>query len=177
MKIDLQCSVRQHNYNFSAFFSCSFKKIFHLFIFRERGREGERGVRRTAVWERNVNWLPLVCTLTRNQTRNPRMCPDWELNQLPFTLRDDAQATEPHQSGLYVHFKMHFYNSAMRGQRNIPTLLAWPDKWPWHWYHCVGTGGGIFPILLLFLCFSWVLLASSLAPIHSLSSDFMPSAF
>ena len=42
MKIDLQCSVRQHNYNFSAFFSCSFKKYFiYLFLERGEGREKE----------------------------------------------------------------------------------------------------------------------------------------
>ena len=28
------------------------------------------------------------------------MCPDWESNRQPFTLQDDAQSTEPHQSGL-----------------------------------------------------------------------------
>ena len=54
-------------------------KRFHLFIFRERGREGER--------ERNINvWLPLtqpllgtwpkaqVCALTGNQTGNLLVC-------------------------------------------------------------------------------------------------------
>ena len=32
------------------------------------------------------------------------ICPDGELNQQPFCLWDDAQPTEPHQSGLYIIF-------------------------------------------------------------------------
>ena len=31
---------------------------------------------------------------------NPGMCLDWELNQQPFGLWDNAQATKPHQLGL-----------------------------------------------------------------------------
>ena len=55
----------------------------------------------------NIDWLPLICALIRDQTHNPGMCPHWESNQQPFTLRDDAQPTEPHQSGpLYLIFKV-----------------------------------------------------------------------
>ena len=55
-------------------------KRFYLFIFRERGREGERkGEEYQCV---GASRIPptgdLVC--------NPGMCPDWELNQLPFGL-------------------------------------------------------------------------------------------
>ena len=32
------------------------------------------------------------------------MCPDQRSNRQPFTLRDDAPATEPHQSELDFHF-------------------------------------------------------------------------
>ena len=47
---------------------------FYLFILRERAREGER--------EKNINvWLPLTRPLLGDLTRNPGMCPDWELNQ------------------------------------------------------------------------------------------------
>lgn len=35
---------------------------------RETGRGGER--------ERNTDWLPLVCTPTRDRTGNLDMCPD-----------------------------------------------------------------------------------------------------
>ena len=31
---------------------------------------------------------------------NPGICPDWELNRLPFGSQADAQSTEPHQLGL-----------------------------------------------------------------------------
>ena len=67
---------------------------FCLFIFRERGREKER--------ERNlIGWLPLAhprlgtwaatqaCVLTGNR-----------IDDLSFSLWDDGQATEPHQSVL-----------------------------------------------------------------------------
>ena len=65
---------------------------------RGEGKEKDR--------ERNIDWLPLLCPPTRDQTRNPSMCPDWELNLLPFALRDDAQITEPQQSGPEKYFIM-----------------------------------------------------------------------
>ena len=37
---------------------------------------------------------------TENLACNPGMCPDWELNQWPFSLQTDAQSTEPSQLGL-----------------------------------------------------------------------------
>ena len=45
----------------------------YLFIFRERGREGERR-------ERNIHQLLLGHALTRDQTHNPGVCPDRDLN-------------------------------------------------------------------------------------------------
>ena len=39
--------------------------------------------------------------LTEDQTHNPGIYPDWELNWWPFTLQDDAQSTEPHEVGLF----------------------------------------------------------------------------
>ena len=63
-----------------------FLKRFYLFIFRERGREGERArcVRKTSM------------PRTRDLARNSGMCPDQEWNQWSFALQDDIQATEPH---------------------------------------------------------------------------------
>ena len=64
-------------------------RVFYLFIFRERkgGRKAKKHLSATycmcPVWDR---------------TRNPGMCPGWELNQQPFALQDDAQPTEPHWS-------------------------------------------------------------------------------
>ena len=31
--------------------------------------------------------------------QQPRMCPDWELNQRPLGSQADTQSTEPHQPG------------------------------------------------------------------------------
>ena len=53
--------------------------------------------------ERNISRLPLVHSLTVDWTCNPGMCPDQELNQRPFALRDNAQPTEPPQSGQDFH--------------------------------------------------------------------------
>ena len=86
---------------FGSLLACFFK-----FIFRERRREGERG-RETSMRQRNSTWLPLAYIPTRFQTCNPGMCPDWESNWRPFALQDDAQAAEPHQSGL-DHFFFYF---------------------------------------------------------------------
>ena len=47
------------------------------------------------MWERNI-----ARAVSKDQTRNPGLCPDQESNQQPFALWDDAQPTEPHQSGL-----------------------------------------------------------------------------
>ena len=42
------------------------------------------------MWERNINWLPLICSLTGDWTRNLGMYPDWEWNPLRFGLLDDS---------------------------------------------------------------------------------------
>ena len=63
-----------------------------LFIFRERGREGEVGEKHRCV--------VVSCTsLTGDLACNPGMCPDWEPNQRPFGLQSGAKSTEPHQPG------------------------------------------------------------------------------
>ena len=67
------------------------KYFIYLFLERGEGREKEK--------ERNINQLPLKCVLTGDQTQNPGMCPDQELNWWPFSLRDSTQPIEPHQSG------------------------------------------------------------------------------
>ena len=78
-----------------------FKRCY-LFIFRERGREGERkGEKHQCVVASHV--LPsgdLAC--------NPGMCPDWELNQWPFSMPADTQSTEPQQPG-HKHFNKSFH--------------------------------------------------------------------
>ena len=69
---------------------------FYLFIFRERGREGERKGEKINVVASHV--LPtgdLVC--------NPGRYPDREPNRRPFGLQAYAQSTELHQPGLIKH--------------------------------------------------------------------------
>ena len=75
----------------SAFF---FFPRCYLFVFREKGREGER--------EREKHqWVVASrAPLTRDLAQNPGMCPDWELNWRPFGSQAGTQSTEPHQPGL-----------------------------------------------------------------------------
>ena len=83
-----------------------FNKI--LFIFRQREKEGERegGKHQCVV----ASHMPP----TEDPAYNPGMCPDWELNRLPFGLQANDQSTGPHQPGLYsIFFK------------NIKAILSW----------------------------------------------------
>ena len=52
----------------------NFLKMFYLFIFTERGREGERG------GEKHQCVVASHAPPTGNLACNPGMCPDWELN-------------------------------------------------------------------------------------------------
>ena len=86
-----------------------FKKIFYLFIFRDRGREGER------------------------EGENHCKCPDWELNPQPryvpwppFALWDDAQPTEPSSQGPGA-FKQHLSSGVHQGQRPAFSSLLRQD--------------------------------------------------
>ena len=53
------------------------------------------------MWERNVNQVPPICTLTGDGTHNLGMCPDWELNPQPFGVQDDATSNWAAQPGLF----------------------------------------------------------------------------
>ena len=69
----------------------NFKNGFTYLIFRERGKEGDRER------ETSISYLDALQTGTKSATTGMR--PHWESNQQPFTLWDNAQPTEPHQSG------------------------------------------------------------------------------
>ena len=70
-----------------------------LFIFRERGREGEReGEKYHCVVSSHM--------LTGDPACNPGMYPDWELNWRPFGSQADTESTEPHQLGQHLHFHL-----------------------------------------------------------------------
>ena len=65
-----------------------------LFIFREKGREGEReGEKHECVV---VSHTPPTGDLACNLG----MCPVWELNQWPFGSQAGVQSTKPHQPEL-----------------------------------------------------------------------------
>ena len=70
-----------------------FKKRFYLFIFRERGREGERE------GEKHQCVVAFHAPPTGDLVCNPGMCPDWELSQQPFGSQADPQSTKPYQPG------------------------------------------------------------------------------
>ena len=84
-----------------------FKKIFYLFIlfiFKARGREGEReGAKHQCVV---ASYMPP----TRDLACNPGMCPAWEVNQRPFGSQASAQSTEPHQPGNTAGFLIRLEN-------------------------------------------------------------------
>ena len=65
-----------------------------LFIFRDRGRKGEReGEKHQCVV---ASQAPHMGDLAHN----PALCPDRESNQQPFGSQSGTQSTEPHQPGL-----------------------------------------------------------------------------
>ena len=65
----------------------------YLFIFRERGREGERE------GEKHQCVVASCAPSTGDLAHNPGTCPDWELNRRPFGLQAGTQSIEPHQPG------------------------------------------------------------------------------
>ena len=65
---------------------CFFLRLY-LFIFRERGREGDK----------HQCVVASLVPPTRDMAHNPGMCPDWESNQRPFGSQAGTQSTEPHQ--------------------------------------------------------------------------------
>ena len=68
---------------------------FYLFIFRERGGEGEReGEKHPCVIASHI-------TPTGDWAHNSGMCPDWESNQRSIGSQAGAQSAEPHQPGHY----------------------------------------------------------------------------
>ena len=74
-------------------FSYFFLKI--LFICRQRGREGEReGEKHCVIMSRTPP--------TGDLAHSSGMCPDWELDQQPFSSQASTQSTEPHHPGLYL---------------------------------------------------------------------------
>ena len=86
-------------------------KIFNLFIYRVRGREGERE------GEKHHRVVASSTPPTGDLAHNPGMCPDWGSNMGPFGLQAGAQSTEPHQPGphnLFIPPESHISQLRMR---------------------------------------------------------------
>ena len=67
-----------------------FVKRFYLFIFIERGKEGERE-------EEKHQCVVVSCAPpTGNLACNPDKCPDWESNQQSFHLQAGTLSSDPH---------------------------------------------------------------------------------
>ena len=111
----------------------SFFLRFYLFVFREKGKEGEK--HRCVVASHVPPTEDLAC--------NTGMCPDWESNQQLLGSQAHAQSTEPYQSGhFHSYFLKRFYSSVFRekgrvGEREgekqhyvvalmCPLLRTWP---------------------------------------------------
>ena len=75
-----------------------FFKVFVYFIFRQRGREGERE------GEKHQRVVASHSPPTGDLACDPGMCPDWELNWQPSGSQAATQSTEPHQPGPDITF-------------------------------------------------------------------------
>ena len=64
-----------------------------IFIFRVRGREGERE------GEKHHCVVASLVPPTGYLACNPGMCPDWESNQRPFGSQASTQSPQPHRPG------------------------------------------------------------------------------
>ena len=94
---------------------------FYLFIFRERGREGERGEKHQCVVAYHVPPTGHLACI-------PGMCPDWESNWRPFGFQASTQSTESHQPGHHMLFKEKW---PIQGW-DATCIFIWPSS---HLYH------------------------------------------
>ena len=53
---------------------------------------------RGKIYKRNIDQGGILHVPRLEPNCNPGMCPDWESNLQPFSLQDNAQPMEPHQS-------------------------------------------------------------------------------
>ena len=75
--------------------------FFRIYLCLERGEAGRKREKHQCVRE---TWISCILrSPTWDLARSPGTCPDWESNQRPFCLWDDAHPAEPHQSGLHKH--------------------------------------------------------------------------
>ena len=89
--LHLQCN--KIKFIFKNMYVCMYVCMYVL------GKGGRKRGTEILMWEGNIDGFPPVHAPTGDQTHNLGMCIDWELNQWTFTLWDDVQPSEPHQSG------------------------------------------------------------------------------
>ena len=70
-----------------------------MFVF-EREEKGEKKRERNIEVQKKHQLAASLMCLTGDLALNPGMCPDWELNQQPFSSQAGTQPTEPHKPGL-----------------------------------------------------------------------------
>ena len=81
-----------------TFYPCYFILKDFIYLFLQRGKEGEReGEKHQCVAASHM-------APPGDLAHNPGMRPDWELNQQPFGLQAGTQSTEPYQPGLAQDF-------------------------------------------------------------------------
>ena len=76
-----------------------FNKKFYLFIFRQRGREGERK------GEKHQCVVASHSPTTGDLVHNPSTCPDWESNQQPFGSQSMLNLLSHTSKGCSCRFK------------------------------------------------------------------------
>ena len=139
------CRICSTNYNVlwvSVFFSIIFVKNYTYFIFRQRGRKGERE------GEKHQSVVSSCTPPHWDLAQIPGMCWYWESNQWPCGSQAGTQSTEPHQPGLRICL-VHAYAFSIPGVAffswdllSIPwgialeLLLLWSPHLGWN-DHCV----------------------------------------
>ena len=108
-----------------------FLKDFIYFIFRQKGKEGEReGEKHQCVV---VSCAPPTGDLACS------MCPDWGSNQQPLGLQAGTQSTEPHQPGLKPVFLKYYFVLVLRIQHNSYKITYFTKCSPWYFRYPSGT--------------------------------------
>ena len=74
-----------------------------LIDFKERGRKWETE-REISMWERNIDWLPPTCALTRDRTCIPGMHANWGSNPQSLGVQDKAPTNWATLLGLFTIF-------------------------------------------------------------------------
>ena len=94
-----------------------FFKIFIYFIFRWRGREGERE------GEKHQCVVASCMPPTEVMAHNREMCSDWESNQGPCGSQARAQSTEPHQPGQIMVMFKEYFSFSIHGEIGMDILM------------------------------------------------------